>query len=267
MTILEHISELRTRLIRIAIAVIIITAAVFMLRIEEFTFSETKIYLPYPMGVGVFDINSTTSFVNIPSQILERVQADVLPLGVKSIVTEAHQAMLAIIYVSLFIGIVGAMPVIIREITAFIGPALYPEEKARILKLLLPGTVLFLIGVAFAYYFVTPWAFRFLYGVAGGIVEETFITIDNLMSFVLLFAFGGGLSFQLPIIMWLVTVAGIVDYHFWRRNFRYAIVAIVIFGAVITPDASGITMWFIALPMVGLYWVGYYVTKRRGPKP
>src|SRR3970040_767434 len=75
-----------------------------------------------------------------------------------------------------------------------------------------------------------------------------------------------GLSFQLPLIMYAVTASGIIDASFWRKNIRYAIVVIVIFGAVITPDGSGITMWFIAGPMFTLYVAGMFFVERKERK-
>ncbi|MEM4398529.1 MAG: twin-arginine translocase subunit TatC, partial [Candidatus Nitrosocaldus sp.] len=65
-----------------------------------------------------------------------------------------------------------------------------------------------------------------------------------------------GLSFLLPIVMGVISSADLVDKNFWRRNIRYAIVVIAIFGALITPDGSGVTMWFVALPLIALYALG-----------
>ena len=63
--------------------------------------------------------------------------------------------------------------------------------------------------------------------------------------------------------MYAATVSGLTDGNFWRKNIRYAIVIIVIFGAIITPDGSGVTMWFIAGPMIGLYLAGMIFIERK----
>jgi len=63
--------------------------------------------------------------------------------------------------------------------------------------------------------------------------------------------------------MYATTVSGLVDEKFWRKNIRYAIIIIVVFGAIITPDGSGITMWFIAGPMILLYFVGMYFAEKK----
>jgi len=88
----------------------------------------------------------------------------------------------------------------------------------------------------------------------------------DFVSFVLQFLLAFGLSFQLPLVMYAISGSGMVDAGFWRKNIRYAIVIIVIFGAVITPDGSGVTMWFIAGPMIALYIAGMIIIERRERK-
>ena len=88
----------------------------------------------------------------------------------------------------------------------------------------------------------------------------------DFVTFILQFLLAFGLSFQLPLVMYAISVSGAVDSDFWRKNIRYAIVIIVIFGAVITPDGSGVTMWFIAGPMIALYVTGMALIERRERK-
>ena len=85
----------------------------------------------------------------------------------------------------------------------------------------------------------------------------------DFVSFILQFLLAFGISFQLPLIMYAISQSGMTDAKFWRKNIRYAIVAIVIFGAIITPDGSGVTMWFIAGPMIGLYLAGMLIVERK----
>jgi sec-independent protein translocase protein TatC len=113
---------------------------------------------------------------------------------------------------------------------------------------------------------VIPYILEFLYryGESAGLV--TFLNIMDFVTFVLQFLLAFGFSFQLPLVMYAISVSGMVDSDFWRKNIRYAIVAIVIFGAVITPDGSGVTMWFIAIPMIILYVAGMIVIERKERK-
>jgi len=103
--------------------------------------------------------------------------------------------------------------------------------------------------------------FLYRYGESAGLV--TFLNIMDFVTFVLQFLLAFGISFQLPLIMYAVGQSGLVDAKFWRSNIRYAIIIIVIFGAVITPDGSGVTMWFIAGPMIALYLAGMVIVERK----
>ena len=128
----------------------------------------------------------------------------------------------------------------------------------------IPTIALFIAGCAFSYFFVTPYILDFLYqyGQASGLV--TFLNVVDFITFVLQFLLAFGISFQLPLVMYAVSASGMVGEKFWRKNIRYAIVIIVIFGAVITPDGSGITMWFVSGPMIALYLAGMAFAERRG---
>ena len=88
----------------------------------------------------------------------------------------------------------------------------------------------------------------------------------DFVTFVLQFLLAFGLSFQLPLVMYAISMSGMVDADFWRKNIRYAIVAIVIFGAVITPDGTGVTMWFVSGPMIALYITGMFLIERKERK-
>ncbi len=108
-----------------------------------------------------------------------------------------------------------------------------------------------------------PYILEFLYryGESAGLL--TFLNIINFIAFVLQFLLAFGLSFQLPLVMYAATASGLTEAKFWRKNIRYAIVIIVIFGAVITPDGSGVTMWFIGGPMIALYVAGMIFVERK----
>ena len=249
--ILEHIEELRVRLIYIIVTVGVIALFCFMFNIRKVSFSDYSIYYPYP------DI-----FNSIAATVYRKLQIDLLPEGVKIIQTAPAQAMLALLYISLFLGVIFGMPMIVYQIVKFIAPALYPHEKRMILRMILPSTALFIGGCIFSYYLLTPFTLYFLYryGFAAGIV--TYLTMDEFISFVVLFTSAFGLAFQLPIIMFLLSKANIVEPKFWKDNFRIAVFIMFLFGAIITPDGSGVTMCLVALPMIGLYAIGYLLITR-----
>jgi sec-independent protein translocase protein TatC len=136
-------------------------------------------------------------------------------------------------------------------------------SKINIIKIVLPVFLLFIFGAVFSYLLVIPFTLNFLYSYGESIGAETFLTVNDFITFVLQFILGFGIAFQLPIIMYLLSLSGLTDSKFWQKNFRYAIIIITIFGAVITPDGSGVTMWFVALPMIALYAVGIIAIRRK----
>jgi sec-independent protein translocase protein TatC len=138
-----------------------------------------------------------------------------------------------------------------------------PFSKLNILKIILPIFLLFIFGVVFSYILVIPFTLNFLYKYGESIGAETFLTVNDFITFVLQFILGFGIAFQLPVLMYALSLGGLTDSRFWQKNFRYAIIIITIFGAIITPDGSGVTMWFVALPMIALYAVGIFAIKRK----
>jgi sec-independent protein translocase protein TatC len=269
MSIGQHFDELRSRVFMIVIAIILLTIFSMSFGIKSFTLhygvingfttennnnNSLKLFYPFPDPLN-----------NIAIQVTSYMRDTLLPSEVKLIQTAPGQAFFAQIYVSLLIGIIGSMPIIVKEIYGFISPAIgiNQTKKIGIISVFLPTICLFLSGVAFSYVLIIPFTLNFLYKYGQAIGVATFLNINDFISFVLQFFLGFGIAFELPIIMYAINMTGVVDKKFWRKNFRYAIIIIVIFGAVITPDGSGITMWFVAGPMILLYLVGVLAINRR----
>jgi len=248
---LEHLEELKNRLIRVFITVGIIIALSFSLTIQKAEVGGYVIYYPFP-----------NPFHNIAALTLEQLERDLVPSYVQLIVTTPAAALIALFYTSIFIGIILGMPMIVYQLGKFVSPGLYAHEKRMILKMIAPACILFVAGVLFSYFFVVPFTIDFLYRYALAINLITFLTIDSFISFVLMFLLAFGICFQLPLIMYGLTSVGVVEANFWKDNFRFAVVAMCIFGAAITPDGSGITMWLVACPMMVLYAGGYLSAKR-----
>jgi len=138
-----------------------------------------------------------------------------------------------------------------------------PLSRISLIKAILPMFLLFIFGAVFSYILVIPFTLNFLYKYGESIGAETFLTVNDFITFVLQFILGFGIAFQLPVLMYVLSLSGLTDSKFWQKNFRYAIIIITIFGAIITPDGSGVTMWFIALPMIALYAVGIVMIRRK----
>jgi sec-independent protein translocase protein TatC len=129
--------------------------------------------------------------------------------------------------------------------------------------MLIPTLGLFLIGIIFSYLLIIPFTLDLLYKYGESIGVETFLNINDFITFVLQFLIGFGISFELPLLMYIISLSKVIDYDFWKKNFRYSIILIVVFGAIITPDGSGITMWLIAGPMILLYLIGIILVQAK----
>jgi sec-independent protein translocase protein TatC len=263
MSIREHIDELRSRMLRIIISVMIITIFSMSFGIKAFTLyypivdiiNNNRIQLFYPFP---------DPFNNVAIQVTSFMEKTLLPPEVKLIQTAPGQAFFAQVYVSLLIGIIGSIPIIIKEIFGFISPAIGNQtKKIGITNVFLPIVSLCIAGIIFSYIVVIPFTLNFLYKYGQAIGVATFLNINDFISFVLQFFLGFGIAFELPIIMYAIALTDIIDTRFWRKNFRYAALVLVIFGAIITPDGSGVTMWFIAGPMITLYLLGMAAIERR----
>jgi sec-independent protein translocase protein TatC len=251
----RHLEELRKRLLRIVLVIGIITAFILTFHAEPIQVGQITLYYPTPEPLN-----------NIAAQITNHMKFNLVPEDVQLIQTAPGQAFFAQIYIAALVGIVVGMPIIIKELVGFIKPALKENEINVSRSISLPALGLFIAGCIFSYNFVIPYILEFLYryGESAGLV--TFLNIMDFVTFVLQFLLAFGFSFQLPLVMYAISASGMIDSDFWRKNIRYAIVVIVIFGAVITPDGSGVTMWFIAIPMIVLYVAGMIVIERKERK-
>lgn len=271
MSITEHFDELRIRIIHIVICITVITIFSMSFSIKTTIVpialpsqdagqqENLKIYYPFPDPLD-----------NVALQLTSYMKDTLLPSGVKLIQIAPGQVFFAQIHISLLIGLICSLPIVIREIFGFISPAFDQTKnnrksfsKINLFRVISPMFLLFLLGVVFSYVLVIPFTLNFLYKYGESIGAETFLTVSDFITFVLQFILGFGIAFQLPVLMYVLSLSGLTDSKFWQRNFRYAIIIITVFGAIITPDGSGVTMWFIALPMIALYAVGIIAIRRK----
>ncbi len=252
MTIREHIEELRVRILRVAVVIIVITIFAMTFDLRPIQVNGTPFVYPYPDPLH-----------NISIRLTFFMQESLLPEGVNLIQTAPGQAFFSQIYVSALIGLTVSIPFIMREISGFISPAISTKTKIGLINVFLPSIALFIGGIAFSYLLVIPFILDFLYEYGEALNVATFLTINNFISFVMQFFLGFGIAFQLPILMYGISLTDTISPGFWRANFRYAVLVLVIFGALITPDGSGVTMWFVTIPMMLLYLAGMLIVERR----
>ncbi|MFL6498366.1 MAG: twin-arginine translocase subunit TatC [Nitrososphaera sp.] len=255
MTLREHVEELRARTLRVAVVIIIITIFAMTFDLRPIQINGITLVYPYPDPLH-----------NLSVRLTFFMQDTLLPEEVSLIQTAPGQAFFSQIYVAGLIGLTASIPFTMREIYGFISPAITTKTKTGLVNVLLPSIALFVGGIVFSYILVIPFTLEFLYDYGEALNVATFLTINNFISFVLQFFLGFGIAFQLPILMYGIALTNTLSPRFWRANFRYAFLIMIIFGALITPDGSGITMWFVSIPMVLLYLAGMIIVERRAAK-
>ena len=167
--------------------------------------------------------------------------------------------------VSFFAAIIGALPIILSQIWLFIAPGLYAHEKKMIIPFIVGGTVMFLVGVLFAYYIVTPFGFDFLI-TFGSFKFTPLINIEDYVGFFTKIMFGFGLAFELPVFAYFLALLGLVDDRQMTSFFKYAIVIIFIVAALLTPP-DVLTQLLMAGPLVVLYLLSILIVKMVNPAP
>jgi sec-independent protein translocase protein TatC len=251
MLFIDHLKELRTRFLRIIVIAVAIMLVCTVFGIHLVNVSNYSFYFFVP-----------TVYNNIASQVTLFLSESLVPAQVELIQTAPGQALYAQIYVAILISIACSVPLIVREILGFVSPAISITSKRKaILTIVVPITALFIAGILFSFYLAIPITLNFLYQYGQSIGVLTFLNISDFISFILQFFIAFGISFQLPLIMFFLSFSGLIGFKFWIKNFKFALLIIILFGAIITPDGSGVTMWFISLPMLALYLLGILFVK------
>lgn len=233
MTLWEHLAELRSRLIKSAIAVAVGAVVGWII----FPWALEFLLEPYK------DVNPDAALF---------VQDPLEPFAVR-------------IKVSAYLGIMFAMPVLLWQIWRFVTPGLYPHEKKYAIPFVVSALVLFVFGATVAYY-TLPAALEFLSGIAGDQVEEIYSPQKYLTLIVyMMLAFGAG--FEFPVLLVALQLVGVLTPRQLLGWWRWALVVIVVVAAVITPSGDPISLLALSLPMVVLYFVaigiGALFTRRK----
>lgn len=226
MTFLEHLEELRVRLIRSLIALVAGFAVAWSFHERIFHFLTSPLRQAYP--------------------------------DVRFIVTGPSEALILYMKMAFFVGIFLAAPFLLYQVWAFVAPGLYPHEKNYAVPFIVMGSLFFLGGAAFGHYLLFPLTFRFLIEF-GGTDMQFLPKVDEYYSFYSWFLLGLGLVFQLPVVIFVLARIGLVTPRFLLRHFKYAVLVAFIAAAVITPTPDMVTQTLLALPMLGLYLLGVVV--------
>lgn len=231
-TLIGHLLELRSRLLRAVIALLVVFA----------------VLLPFA--------NTLYSWLAAP--LLEK-----LPVGGQLVAIDVASPFLTPIKLTLFVALLAAMPVVLYQLWAFVAPGLYRHEKRLALPLLASAVTLFYAGCAFAYFLVLPAMFGFFTSnTPEGVAMMT--DISRYLDFVLVMFLAAGLSFEVPVAVVILAILGWVSPTQLRSARGYVIVAIFIIAAVITPP-DGLSQIMLAVPMVLLYELGIVAARLLAP--
>lgn len=160
--------------------------------------------------------------------------------------------------VSLIGGAILASPFILYQVWLFIAPGLYQKERRFVVPFMAATVALFMLGAAFGYFYVLPGALEILI-VKFGSKFNPIVTIEEYTGFFLSIILGLGISFEMPILIFFLAMFGIVSPQFLWKNIRYAILAVFLVAAIITPSPDPWTMCIYAIPMLCLYMIGIAV--------
>ncbi len=167
------------------------------------------------------------------------------------------------IKVSFFAALILALPFILWQIWGFVAPALHEHEKNMVLPFVIGGSVMFIVGVLFAYYIVTPFGFQFLI-TFGSFLYTPLINIEDYVGFFGKIMFGFGLAFELPVFSFFLAKLGLIDDKTLKDFFRYAVVIIFVVAALLTPP-DVLTQLLMAGPLIMLYGVSILIVRLVNP--
>lgn len=244
MPLLEHLKELRSRLIKAFAALLIAMAA--------------SLAIPLPWTANLAIPVTQWGWATISRQVLTILIApmgDTMPQALKPTESIGNYMKVALIC-----GVTLAMPIIVYQLYRFVAPGLNREEK-RYLILLVPGaTLCFVTGMAFAYFIMLPAAIPFLQGFLDEIIAQQW-AIGEYLSFVTSLLFWIGIAFELPLFVFFLAKLGVVNAEMLTKNFKYAVVAIAALAAIITPTVDPLNMILVMGPLIILYVLGILLAK------
>ncbi|WP_298814440.1 twin-arginine translocase subunit TatC [Chloroflexus sp.] len=235
MTLIEHLIELRSRIIKASIAVLIGMVLGFV--------------AVWPQG---------------PIKLIDLLILNFAPINdrfapIQSVGTT--EQFTSYMKVALLVGVILAMPVIVYQILAFIVPGLTDSERRLIFRALPFVTFFFIAGIAFGWFVTTPVAIRFLVGFSDSPLIQTQPTLSDFLETVSMLLLINGIVFELPIIIYVLAYLNVTNARQLGRYRRYALVAVVIIAAFITPTGDPINLILLALPMYLLYEVGIILAR------
>jgi sec-independent protein translocase protein TatC len=229
----EHLTDLRRMLVRVAWILAVGFGVAFIFREQIFNILRAPI-APYLTGNGLVFTAPTDKFV-------------------------------AYLKTCFLAAVLVTSPFWLYQLWLFIVPALYKHEKKYASYFIFFGTILFSLGACFVYFFVFPMAFEYLLNF-GGTTDKPMITINEYLEFFVVTTLVFGAAFEMPLVLVIFGMMGIIDDEFLRTRRRMAIMALAVLSAVITPP-DALSMLALLVPMVFLYELSIVLVKFLKPRP
>lgn len=251
MSFFDHLEALRWHLIRSALAIVVITSVVFYFYdwiFDTIIMGPSKpTFWTYRMLCALGDLLHRPGFCidKINIQLINTEMAGQFTLQINS---------------SLIIGLTLGFPYLLFEVWRFVRPALHEKERKAASGFVFYATALFIIGVLFGYYVITPESINFLSGYTVSATIKNLFDIDSYLSSVSTLTLATGIVFELPILVYILSNLGILTAKFMRETRRYAIVIIMVIAAIVTPTPDMMTMTVVSIPLFALYEVGILVS-------
>ncbi len=234
-TFVSHLIELRQRVVHALLAFLVVFVAIFF----------------YPGAAPIYD------FLAAPLM-------NALPEGAKMIATGVVTPFLVPMKVTALVAFMIALPYLLYQAWAFVAPGLYDHEKRLVLPVVIASTVLFLLGVAFCYYFVFGKVFAFINEFAPKSITPA-PDIEAYFSFVITMFLAFGITFEIPIVVMVLVRFGVVSLERLRDARPYVIVGSFVVAAIITPP-DVLSQFLLAVPMCLLYEAGLFMARFVGKR-
>jgi sec-independent protein translocase protein TatC len=251
MSFFDHLEALRWHLVRSAIAIVIFTGVTFYF--YDFIF-DTVIMGPSKPSFWTYRMLCKLG------DYLHRDGFCINKININLLNTDMAGQFTLQINSALLIGITAGFPYLLWELWRFIKPALHEKERKAATGFVLYATFLFVLGVLFGYYVITPESINFLAGYTVSSSIQNMFSIDSYLSSVATLTLATGIVFELPILVYVLSSLGILTAKFMRDTRRYAVVVILIIAAVVTPTPDMMTMTVVSIPLFILYEVGILVS-------
>ncbi len=252
MSFLGHLEALRWHLFRAV--VVVMSLALILFFFKEFLFDGVLLAPKNPNFITYRLLCQLSDKLNLGDDLCITTSPFIL------ISTDISAQFTTHMWVAFIAGLVCGFPYVVWELWRFIKPALHEKERRYATGIVFYTSFLFLLGVMFGYYIITPMTVNFLGNYQVSAEVKNTITLDSFISTVTTMTLITGIVFELPIVVYFMTQVGILTPTFMRTYRRHAVVVILILAAVITPTSDATTLIMVALPLYFLYEVSIFVS-------